>query len=105
MYAEASALCSPNISGRKQAEVTEKSLLELVLPLWGQDSPFAFASPSPPSISKPLGGQRRQSPRPLSLARVVLNLFWVETYRKLWTLSEWGQSLGDKAQFESFAKL
>ena len=82
--------------------MTENSVLELVLPLRGQDSPFALASPSPLSVSNTPGRQRRQSPRPLSLARVVLNLLGSGPEENCGP-SQNGDR--DRAQLESFAKL
>lgn len=69
-------LCAaPSISGKKQAEVIEKSLLGLVLPLWGHDYPFALRLLPRPNISTLLVGQRRQYPRPSCCQEWFLTFF------------------------------
>lgn len=86
--------CSQHLSGKEQAEVIEKSLQALVLPLGVDDTPLA-PPPTPPSLSlnpEALGGA--EIPAPSRFPKRFLTFFGPETYRKLRTLWQWGQRLG-----------
>lgn len=93
--------CSKHFSGKKQAEVVEKSLQALVLPLESMTVP-SHSPPLPISLKpEALGGA--EIPASSCCPAQFLTFFGPETYRKIDTLSM-GLRLG-QAQLKSFGKL